>query len=88
MIAPNRERHGLIEFADEALDGSRTQAHCDDLIVFVTQRWLAVAEIMGVGQQILAVPEHKRLPFSLLDRIHLTDIDRMSPPATREKTRH
>ena len=47
MIAPNRERHGLIEFADEALDGSRTQAHCDDLIVFVTQRWLAVAEIMG-----------------------------------------
>jgi hypothetical protein len=39
MIGPNRERYGLIEFADEALDGSRTQPHCDDLIVFVTQRW-------------------------------------------------
>jgi hypothetical protein len=56
MIAPNRERYGLIEFADEALDGSRTQPHRDDLIVFVTLRWLPVAEVMGVGQKYWPFP--------------------------------
>ena len=77
MIAPNRDRHGFVKFTGEPLGGACAQSYCEELIVFAFRRRRAVAEVVDICQQILAVPEHKRLAFGAIDCLHLADINRM-----------
>ncbi len=77
VSAPDGERHRLVEFADEALDRTRAEPHRGELSLLVIRRECAVGQVVGISQQILTVPENQRLPFGSIDRMHLTNVDRM-----------
>src|SRR6266436_6937957 len=75
--APDGERHRLVEFTDETLDRTRAESHYGELSLLVIRRQCTVGPVVGISQQILAVAEDQRLPFGAIDRMHLTNVDRM-----------
>src|ERR1700758_3910939 len=77
LRAPDGQRHRLVEFADEALDRTRPQPHSDELSLLAIRRQCAVGQVVGTSQQILTVAENERLVFRAIDRMHLTDVDRV-----------